>query len=99
MLEAQHVGTNHLSETPTVRPTVEITKPQKLTSEPDSEGKKVDGGQHIVGFVHPKHDEEDENDVLGDGQTEEEVQVHVILAIIHVLMRSVRSKDVTLVVF
>lgn len=64
-LETEHVGTNHLSDTPTVRPTVEITKPQKLvTAEGESDGKKVEvpAGQNIVGFVHPKYDEDEENE-------------------------------------
>ena len=70
-LEAQHVGTNHLSETPTVRPTVEISKPKKLLStEVDADGKKIDApaGQHIVGFVNPRHDEEDENESSEDDE-------------------------------
>ena len=65
MLEAQHVGTDHLSENPTIRSTVEITKPRKIstTQEVDVDGKKKEdatAAAHMVGFVVPKHDEEDE---------------------------------------
>ena len=66
MLEAKHVGTDHLSENPTIRSTVEITKPHKIstTQEVDADGKKKEdasaAASHMVGFVVPKHDEEDE---------------------------------------
>jgi RNA-binding protein NOB1 len=64
MLEVQHVGTAHLSENPTIRATVEITKPYKPSTTSDvvdADGKKKeDAATQMVGFVVPKHDEEDE---------------------------------------
>ena len=62
MLEAQQVGTDHLSENPTIRATVEISKPYKFTAsqEVDADGKKKEPAVQLVGFVHPKDDENDE---------------------------------------
>ena len=60
-----------MSETPTVRPTVEISKPHKLAaSEAAGDGKKVDtpAGQHIVGFVHPTNDDDDENEAPAENE-------------------------------
>ncbi len=45
-----------------IRPTVEITKPQKSSTatEADANPSKVDtpASNRVVGFVHPKHDDD-----------------------------------------
>jgi RNA-binding protein NOB1 len=90
MLEVQHVGVSHLSTEPTIRPTVEITKPQKLSQEVNADGSKaeVPGHQRIVGFVHPKHDddedgEEDDDDEASDAREQEhggdKVSSHIVI--------------------
>ena len=79
MLEVQHVGAGHLSTEPTIRPTVEITKPQKFPALADADGNKasdVPASQRIVGFVHPKHDEDDDDD---DEETESDEDQEVSL--------------------
>jgi hypothetical protein len=68
MLEAEHVGTAHLSETPTIRPTVEISNPKVSAVQED--GKK-DSSTHIVGFVCPKDDGDDDDDDDDEADTNE----------------------------
>ena len=64
MLEAQHVGTDHLSETPTIRSTVEIIKPYKPSTVGDAASEKNEMAvKPLVGFVHPKHDEGEEEEM------------------------------------
>ena len=88
MLEVQHVGAGHLSTEPTIRPTVEITKPQKFPALADADGSKasdVPPSQRIVGFVHPKHDEDDEDDDDEDSESDEDQEVSLFLFLIEAL--------------
>lgn len=80
MLEAQHVGTDHLSENPTIRATVEFSKPHKKASkEVDADGQKTEPTVQLVGFVHPKDDDENE-DIEDEEDTNSQVR-HVNLVL------------------
>ena len=80
MLEVEHVGAAHLPTQPTIKPTVEICKPQKLPTQGDAnavESKRdIPASQRLVGFVHPKHDDGDGDDASeGDEKTAGKVSV------------------------
>lgn len=57
MLEAEHVGTDHLSDQPILKPTIEISSNRKRENGDVSNSETV---PNIVGFVAVKDDEEDE---------------------------------------
>jgi hypothetical protein len=74
MLEAEHVGTDHLSDRPVIKPTIEMSSNRKRENDDASKSETV---PNIVGFVAVKDEEEEEdlnsNQEESDGEGNEEV--------------------------